>query len=232
MKICQKWKKEIEEKLGVTLIYAAGALPPGTNKLDGGAIKNVLQSAGFELTNLLDEPTAANEVLKIKNGAVVDIGGGTTGIAILKDGEVIYVDSDYVMIMYSDGEFDLINVGLRKIYVENLDMMEVYVTEGCKVKAGDIIAESNFCKNGEINFGRNLLTAIMPKDGYNYEDGIIISDRLVKENIFTSVHVKELSFVIPESKILLSLDENKYKPLPKPYQSQDEKKPKKKRQSR
>ena len=145
-----------------------------------------------------------------------------------KDGEVIYVDSDYVMIMYSDGEFDLINVGLRKIYVENLDMMEVYVTEGCKVKAGDIIAESNFCKNGEINFGRNLLTAIMPKDGYNYEDSIIISDRLVKENIFTSVHVKELSFVIPESKILLSLDENKYKPLPKPYQTQDEKNPKKK----
>lgn len=145
-----------------------------------------------------------------------------------KDGEVIYVDSDYVMIVYDDGEFDLIDVGLRKIYVENLDMMEVYVTEGNRVKAGDIIAESNFCKNGEINFGRNLLTAIMPKDGYNYEDGIIISDRLVKENIFTSVHAKDLSFVIPESKILLSLDKNTYKPLPKPYRSQDEKNPGKK----
>ena len=43
------------------------------------------------MTSLLDEPTAANEVLHIKNGAVVDIGGGTTGISILKDGKVIYV---------------------------------------------------------------------------------------------------------------------------------------------
>jgi len=145
-----------------------------------------------------------------------------------KNGEVIHVDSDYVMIVYDDGDFDLINVGLRRIYVENLDVMEVYVSEGTKVKAGDIIAESNFCKNGEINIGKNLLTAIMPKDGYNYEDGIIISDRLIKENTFTSVHTKDLSFVIPESKILLSLEKDKYKPLPKPYNIQDEKNPKKK----
>ena len=145
-----------------------------------------------------------------------------------KNGEVIYVDSDYVMLMYDDGEFDLVNVALRKIYVENLDMMEVYVHEGCKVKKGDIIAESNFCKNGEINFGKNLLTAVVTKDGYNYEDGIIISDRLIKENTFTSVHVKDLSFVIPESKVLLSLEPDKYKPLPRPYNIQEEKKPKKK----
>ena len=145
-----------------------------------------------------------------------------------KDGEVIYVDYDFVMIVYDDGDFDLINVGARKIYVENVDLMEVYVHEGDKVKAGDIIAESNYCKNSEINFGKNLLTAIMPKDGYNYEDGIIISDRLIKENIFTSVHVKDLSFNIPESKILLSLEKNRYKPLPRPYTIQDEKRFKKK----
>lgn len=140
-----------------------------------------------------------------------------------KDGEVIYVDYDFVMIAYDDGDFDLINVSARRVYVENVDMMEVYVSEGMKVKSGDIVAESNFCKNAEINIGRNLLTAIMPKDGYNYEDGIIISDRLVKENIFTSVHIKDLSFDIPESKILLSLEKDKYKPLPRPYTIQDEK---------
>ena len=83
-----------------------------------------------------------------------------------KDGEVIFADPDYVMIAYNDGDFDLINIRLRQVYVENIDMMEVYVTTGTKVKAGDIIAESNFCKNGEINIGRNLLTAIMPKEGY------------------------------------------------------------------
>ena len=91
IKIVRDLKQEIEEKLGTELLYAAAAIPPGTDALDSGAIKNVVQAAGFELTNLLDEPTAANEVLKIQNGAVVDIGGGTTGISVLKDGEVVYV---------------------------------------------------------------------------------------------------------------------------------------------
>ncbi|WP_186424072.1 ethanolamine utilization protein EutJ [Lacrimispora celerecrescens] len=91
IRIVRELKEELEEKLGTELIYSAAAIPPGTDSLDGGAIKNVVQGAGFEITALLDEPTAANAVLKIKNGAVVDIGGGTTGITILKDGKVVYV---------------------------------------------------------------------------------------------------------------------------------------------
>lgn len=91
VQIVRELKEEIEEKLGTELIYAAGAIPPGTDLLDSGAVKNVIQGAGFELTNLLDESTAANEVLKMKNGAVVDIGGGTTGISVLKDGKVVYI---------------------------------------------------------------------------------------------------------------------------------------------
>ncbi|GAA0076540.1 ethanolamine utilization protein EutJ [Clostridium sp. CTA-5] len=91
VRIVRELKEEIEEKLETELIYASAAIPPGTDALDSGAIKNVVQSAGFELTSLLDEPTAANAVLKIQNGAVVDIGGGTTGISILKNGEVVYI---------------------------------------------------------------------------------------------------------------------------------------------
>lgn len=91
VRIVRELKEQIEEKLGTELIYAAGAIPPGTDLLDSGAVKNVIQGAGFELTNLLDESTAANEVLKMKNGAVVDIGGGTTGISIFKDGKVEYI---------------------------------------------------------------------------------------------------------------------------------------------
>ena len=91
IRIVRELKNEIEEKLGEELLYAAAAIPPGTESIDGGAIKNVVQAAGFELTNLLDGPTAANEVLKIQNGAVVDIGGGTTGTSIIKDGKVVYV---------------------------------------------------------------------------------------------------------------------------------------------
>ncbi|CAH2213945.1 ethanolamine utilization protein EutJ [Tepidibacter aestuarii] len=91
IKIVRELKQEIEEKLGTELIYGAAAIPPGTDALDSGAVKNVVQAAGFELTNVLDEPTAANKVLKIQNGAVVDIGGGTTGISILKNGKVVYI---------------------------------------------------------------------------------------------------------------------------------------------
>lgn len=91
VQLVKELKEEIEEKLETELIYAAGAIPPGTDLLDSGAVKNVIQGAGFELTNLLDESTAANEVLKMENGAVVDIGGGTTGISVLKDGKVVYI---------------------------------------------------------------------------------------------------------------------------------------------
>lgn len=91
IQIVRELKHELEEKLDAELIYAAAAIPPGTDALDGGAVRNVVQAAGFEMTALLDESTAANEVLKMENGAVVDIGGGTTGISILKDGKVVYI---------------------------------------------------------------------------------------------------------------------------------------------
>ncbi|MBU3145262.1 ethanolamine utilization protein EutJ [Clostridium sp. CF012] len=91
IKIVRELKQEIEAKLGAELLYAAAAIPPGTDALDSGAVSNVVQAAGFEITCVLDESTAANNVLKILDGAVVDVGGGTTGISILKNGEVIYV---------------------------------------------------------------------------------------------------------------------------------------------
>ncbi len=91
VQIVRELKQQIEDELGVELLFAAGAIPPGTDTLDGGAVKNVIQGAGFECTNLLDEANAANNVLQMTNGAVVDIGGGTTGISILKDGEVVYI---------------------------------------------------------------------------------------------------------------------------------------------
>lgn len=91
IQIVRELKEEIEEKLGAELYYAAAALPPGTESLDSGAIKHVVQAAGLEVTCLLDEPTAANAVLQVQNGAIVDIGGGTTGITLLRDGKVVSV---------------------------------------------------------------------------------------------------------------------------------------------
>jgi ethanolamine utilization protein EutJ len=116
--IVKELKQQIEDKLGTELIYAAAALPPGTDSLDSGAIKYVVQGAGFEITNLLDEPTAANAVLKIRNGAIVDIGGGTTGIAILKDGEVVYIADEPT----GGTHFSLVISGAFKMDFEMADL--------------------------------------------------------------------------------------------------------------
>lgn len=118
IRIVKELKQEIEEKLGTELIYAAAALPPGTDTLDSGAIKNVVQAAGFEITNILDEPTAANAVLKIKDGAIIDIGGGTTGIAILKDGKVIYVADEPT----GGTHFSLVISGAYKMSFDEADV--------------------------------------------------------------------------------------------------------------
>ncbi|MHB8073977.1 ethanolamine utilization protein EutJ [Desulfosporosinus fructosivorans] len=117
IRIVKELKQELEEKLGVELIYAAAALPPGTDTLDSGAIKHVVQGAGFEVTNVLDEPTAANAVLKIQDGAIVDIGGGTTGIAILKDGKVIYVADEPT----GGTHFSLVIAGAYKMSFDDAD---------------------------------------------------------------------------------------------------------------
>ncbi|TGE33437.1 ethanolamine utilization protein EutJ [Desulfosporosinus sp. Sb-LF] len=117
IRIVKELKQELEEKLGAELIYAAAALPPGTVTLDSGAIKHVVQGAGFEVTNVLDEPTAANAVLKIKDGAIVDIGGGTTGTAILKDGKVIHVDDEPT----GGTHFSLVIAGAYKMSFDDAD---------------------------------------------------------------------------------------------------------------
>ncbi|MBZ2140141.1 MULTISPECIES: ethanolamine utilization protein EutJ [Streptococcus] len=89
VQLVREMKEKLEKDLETKLIFASAAIPPGTDLLDGGAIKHVIQSAGFELTAILDEPTAANTIVGLKDGAIVDIGGGTTGISIVKNGEVI-----------------------------------------------------------------------------------------------------------------------------------------------
>ena len=83
-------KQCIEARLGFELQTAATTYPPGVPPAEVRATRYVLEAAGFECRQVVDEPTAANAVLQIKNGAVVDIGGGTTGIAIVREGEVIY----------------------------------------------------------------------------------------------------------------------------------------------
>lgn len=89
LQIVREMKEELEAKLETELVCAAAAIPPGTAMVDGGVVRNVVEGAGFEVIAMAEESTAANEVLEISNGAVVDVGGGTTGITIFADGKPI-----------------------------------------------------------------------------------------------------------------------------------------------
>jgi ethanolamine utilization protein EutJ len=89
-RIVRELKGKLEKRLGVELFKAAIAIPPGTGERDSKTHKYVVEGAGMEVTAILDEPTAANAVLGIENGVIVDIGGGTTGLSILRNGKVVY----------------------------------------------------------------------------------------------------------------------------------------------
>jgi len=85
----REMKAALEERLGEPLIRAAAAIPPGIHSGSTKAIGNVVEAADFELAEIVDEPAAAARFLGIADGAVVDVGGGTTGISVLKGGEVL-----------------------------------------------------------------------------------------------------------------------------------------------
>ena len=86
----QNMKNRLEQMMGVEFREAATAIPPGIISGNVKVISNVVESVGLDVVNVIDEPTAAASVLGITDGAVVDVGGGTTGISILKDGKVVF----------------------------------------------------------------------------------------------------------------------------------------------
>ena len=94
LQIVRHLKEKLEARLdGRELVNCAIAMPAGTES----SIKThqyVAEGAGLEVTNVLDEPTAANSIYQIEDGVVVDIGGGTTGLAILKDGKVVRIEDE------------------------------------------------------------------------------------------------------------------------------------------
>ncbi|MEI3175903.1 MULTISPECIES: ethanolamine utilization protein EutJ [unclassified Candidatus Paralachnospira] len=93
LRIVKELKEKLEERLGQELVECAIAMPAGTES----SIKThqyVAEGAGFEVTAVLDEPSSANAVYKIDNGVIVDVGGGTTGLAVIHDGRVVQVEDE------------------------------------------------------------------------------------------------------------------------------------------
>jgi len=127
------------------------------------------------------------------------------------DGVIDYVDAATIKILYDrteDEEFVSFDPALKEYKVPKFQRTNQNMTidlrpiceKGQRVKKGDILTEGYSTENGELALGKNLLVAYMPWKGYNYEDAIVLNERVVREDILTSVHVEEFILEVRETK--------------------------------
>jgi DNA-directed RNA polymerase subunit beta len=128
------------------------------------------------------------------------------------DGVVEYVDANEIHVRYNRNqaqkivsfENDLIVYKLTKFIKTNQSTcinLRPAVKKGQAVKAGDFLTEGYATKDGELALGRNLKVAFMPWKGYNFEDAIVISEKVVKEDLFTSIHIDEFELEVRDTKL-------------------------------
>ena len=138
-------KSRVEARLGRELTHAASGYPPGVPQVEVRAMANVVEAAGLRCTTMVDEPSAANAVLQLQDGAIVDVGGGTTGIAILEAGKVVYTADEAT----GGTHFSLVVAGAQDISFEAAEEMKVNPAEQERLfpivrpvmeKVGDIVA--------------------------------------------------------------------------------------------
>ncbi len=127
------------------------------------------------------------------------------------DGVVQYVDAQKITIKYEYTEIEeLISFDsniktyqLQKFKRTNQNTcinIKPVVKKGQKVKKGDVLTEGYATKDGELALGRNMMVAFMPWKGYNFEDAIVISEKVVKDDIFTSIHIEEFTLEVRDTK--------------------------------
>ena len=127
------------------------------------------------------------------------------------DGVIEYVDATTIRILYDrteEEEFVSFEPALKEYRIPKFRRTNQNMTidlrpicnKGQRVKVGDILTEGYATENGELALGRNLLVAYIPWKGYNYEDAVVISERMVREDVLTSVHVDEYSLDVRETK--------------------------------
>ena len=117
------------------------------------------------------------------------------------DGEVIRADGDAVEVKYKDGVKSYEPVHFIKSNDDRSINQKVRVVRGQKVKAGDILIEGASVADGEIALGKDLLVAFMPWNGYNMDDAIVLSRKLVQDDTLTSVNIKDYTVEVRETKL-------------------------------
>ncbi len=130
--------------------------------------------------------------------AAVDSG---TVVLCKKDGVVVHVNADYVEIQTADG-IDRYN--LTKFMRSNQGTcinQKPIVDLGQEVKTGDVIADGPATDHGEISLGKNALIGFMTWEGYNYEDAVLINEKLVRDDVYTSIHIEEFEIEARDTKL-------------------------------
>jgi DNA-directed RNA polymerase subunit beta len=117
------------------------------------------------------------------------------------DGEVVKADGQEILVKYKDGTKSYKPVHFTKSNDDRSINQKVVVTRGQKVKAGDILIEGASIADGEIALGKDLLVAFMPWSGYNMDDAIVLSRRLVQDDTLTSVNIKDYTVEVRETKL-------------------------------
>ncbi len=123
-------------------------------------------------------------------------------VKALAPGTVTYISSTCIKIQRNDGSID--DYSLIKYQRTNQDTcfnQRPIISVGDTVRAGEILADGPSTHNGELALGRNLLVGFIPWYGYNFEDAILISERVVKEDYYTSIHIKEFIAEVRETKL-------------------------------
>ena len=123
--IVKKLKMQVEERIGRKIESAATAYPPGVPLAEVRATGNVLRGAGIECSRLVDEATAASTILQIDRGVVVDVGGGTTKLAVIEDGKVIYTADEPT----GGTQFTLVVAGAMHIPFMDAEALKTNVAE-------------------------------------------------------------------------------------------------------
>ena len=117
-------------------------------------------------------------------------------------GTVDYVDGSVIVIEREDGEYDEYEVPkFRRSNQSGCINHHPLVRKGDKIEAGDVLADGPSCDGGELALGKNLMVAYMPWEGYNYEDAIVVSERVVSEDLLTSIHISEYEVDARDTKL-------------------------------
>lgn len=138
----------------------------------------------------------------VGTGIEEEIARNTSQLIVAEaDGEVIRADGDAVEVKYKEGVKSYEPVHFVKSNDDRSINQKVIVTRGQKVKAGDILIEGASVADGEIALGKDLLVAFMPWNGYNMDDAIVLSRRLVSDDTLTSVNIKDYTVEVRETKL-------------------------------